>query len=55
VYEHATTMRNKMIRYIQDPDNIDNYPLYDSGNNVSGRISKRGGIIMSTDGGLDRS
>jgi len=52
-YEHANVLRDKMIRYIEDPDNIASYPLYNSGNNVGNSVSRRGGIIMSGKTGQD--
>ena len=46
--KHAETYRDKMIRFIEDVDNIDDYPLYNTGNNASSTVSVKGGIIMGT-------
>lgn len=49
VKSHADTLRNKITRFIQDEDNIDDFPLYVRGNNVNNSFSSTGGIIIDDD------
>ena len=43
---HADTLRNKITRFIQDEDNIDDFPLYKRANNVANSTSYLGGIVV---------
>ena len=44
--EMAETMKEKMIRYIEDTDNVANYPTYDDGESEKITTSLKGGIII---------
>jgi hypothetical protein len=44
VKSHADTLRDKMVRYLNDEDNIDNYPLYRDA--VKRTVSQTGGLIL---------
>lgn len=46
VKSHADTLRNKITRYIQDEDNIDDFPLYKRANNVANKTSFVGGVVV---------
>lgn len=48
VFSHGITLRDKMVRFIEDAANFANYPLYSTGNNIGNVISKTGGIILGS-------
>lgn len=43
---HAETLRDKLTRFIEDDDNIGDYPLYQKGANITSKVQKRGGIVI---------
>lgn len=47
-FSHATTLRDKMLRWIEDVANFAKFPKYSSSNSVSNFVSKKGGIVTST-------
>jgi len=50
VKSHADTLRNKITRFIEDEDNIDDFtPLYVRSKNVSNSTSFLGGIVVIDD------
>ena len=50
VKSHADTLRNKITRFIEDEDNIDDFtPLYKRGANVANTTSFTGGIVILQD------
>ena len=42
----ANALRDKMIRFIEDDDNIDDYPDYLPSQNVNKRVTSFGGIVL---------
>ncbi len=48
ILRNANTMRDKMIRFIEDDANINDYPLYKRGHNITNSTSIRGGIVMGS-------
>lgn len=49
VKSHADTLRDKITRFIQDEDNIDDFPLYKRGANVTNTTNFLGGIVVIQD------
>lgn len=47
IRSHADTLRDKMIRFIEDEDNIDNYPTYKKFENVTKSVTTFGGIVLT--------
>lgn len=52
VLNHANTYRDKMVRFLED--NLDLYPKYKSGLNVTNRGTMVGGLILG-DGGVSKT
>ena len=44
--KHANTLLDEIIRWIELPANLPNYPKYNSANNAGGTITENGGIIF---------
>ena len=47
IRSHADTLRDKMIRFIEDEDNIDNYPTYKKFENITKSVTTFGGIVLT--------
>jgi len=48
VKSHAKTLLDKMTRFIEDTDTLNDYPKYSSSSNVTNSASVVGGVIMGT-------
>lgn len=44
--EMGDTMKEKMVRYIEDSDNLSDYPTYDDGGSEKITTNLKGGIIL---------
>ena len=44
--EQGQTMLEKMVRFIEDEDNIDDYPLFENGSSEIINTTLKGGIIL---------
>ena len=49
IKSHADTLRDKITRFLQDEDNIDDFPLYKRGANVANSTDFTGGIVIIED------
>lgn len=47
IRSHADALRDKMIRFIEDDDNIDDYPTYKKTENITKTVSTFGGIVLT--------
>lgn len=47
IRSHADALRDKMIRFIEDEDNIDKYPTYKKTENITKTVSTFGGFVLT--------
>ena len=43
---HAQVHLNEFVRWLENDDNIDDYPLYTKNGNVKNSIERRGGLVL---------